>query len=65
MSAEITPGAMEAFLKELTELSAKYRLTIGGCGCCSSPWVEAMLPKEEGGKYILTKYDKSLEWVKP
>ena len=27
------------FLKELTELSIKHNLVIGGCGCCGSPWI--------------------------
>ena len=30
---------MEEFLKELSELSTKYDLYIGGCGCCGSPWI--------------------------
>lgn len=29
----------EAFLNELNELSKKYGLFIGGCGCCGSPFV--------------------------
>ncbi len=30
---------LEEFLKELAELTQKYELEIGGCGCCHSPWV--------------------------
>lgn len=30
---------LEAFLAELTELSRKHGIVIGGCGCCGSPWV--------------------------
>lgn len=29
----------EKFLKELTSLSEKYGVYIGGCGCCGSPYV--------------------------
>jgi len=30
----------EEFLKELTKLSLKYGITIGGCGCCGSPYLK-------------------------
>ena len=30
---------LEEFLKELSELTKKYELKIGGCGCCGSPWI--------------------------
>lgn len=28
------------FLNELSELTIKYGIAIGGCGCCDSPWLE-------------------------
>lgn len=31
---------LKEFLDELSELTQKYGLEIGGCGCCGSPWVE-------------------------
>lgn len=31
---------LELFLKELAELTKKYGLKIGGCGCCGSPWIQ-------------------------
>ena len=27
------------FLTELTKLTDKYGIEIGGCGCCGSPWI--------------------------
>ena len=30
---------IEQFLEELAELSEKYNLAIGGCGCCGSPYI--------------------------
>ena len=37
---------LEAFLKELAELTNKYGLSIGGCGCCGSPWIEDINTRE-------------------
>ena len=30
------------FLKELSELTLKYNIKIGGCGCCGSPYLESV-----------------------
>lgn len=30
---------MEKFLEELAELSKKYKIGIGGCGCCGTPFL--------------------------
>ena len=30
---------LNGFLDELTELSKKYQIVIGGCGCCSSQYL--------------------------
>ena len=50
-AAEAAAEAQKAaFLLELTELSRKYQLTIGGCGCCGSPFLEKLT---EPGKYVV------------
>ena len=46
----------ELFLKELGELSKKYGLYIGGCGCCGSPFV---IRVHEGVKEVVAE---NLEW---
>lgn len=50
----------QQFISELTSLSQKYGLTIGGCGCCGSPWVAEMEPSEKNGSYSLDGHD--LRW---
>lgn len=30
---------IEGFLEKLSELSLSYGITIGGCGCCGSPYL--------------------------
>lgn len=44
-----------AFLRELTDLSTKYNLVIGGCGCCGSPWIMELEHDDHGKAYTYTK----------
>ena len=30
---------LKAFVKELTDLTLKHRVIVGGCGCCDSPYL--------------------------
>ena len=40
----------QEFLKALSFLTRRYKLQIGGCGCCGSPWLYDD-PKITGGHY--------------
>lgn len=46
---------IEKFLKELSCLSKKYDLVIGGCGCCGSPYVDDRVTHENVMEYL--KFD--------
>jgi len=48
---ELTKEQVEKFLEELTELSKKHGVTIWGCGCCGSPWLEKLVPEEADYQY--------------
>lgn len=45
----------EKFIAELTKLTKKYGIAIGGCGCCGSPWVTPTNIKD--GHYEHSGYD--------
>jgi len=51
---------MENFLNELSKLSEKHDMYIGGCGCCGSPYImDGDMPHP--GKYV---YEEGwgIEW---
>lgn len=45
--AGVNAERLRSFLQELTALSDKYEIYIGGCGCCGSPWINDI----PAGKY--------------
>lgn len=51
---------LEKFLEELTALSLKYEIFIGGCGCCGSPFltdIKTYFDEEAEGLYSVgTRY---------
>lgn len=49
---------IESFLEELKNLSLKYEIVIGGCGCCGSPY----LANIDGETEINGKQQDELTW---
>lgn len=39
---------LKFFLLELSELTNKYEIAIGGCGCCGSPYIIDFKKEYEG-----------------
>lgn len=37
---------VENFSKELSDLTKKYGIAIGGCGCCGSPYLDDLNVKD-------------------
>lgn len=53
----------QQFIKELTALTKKHKVSIGGCGCCGSPYLDdadGACQPEAGYVYV-----KELRWVHP
>ena len=52
---------VEHFLKELSELSNKYKIEIYGCGCCGSPNLN-LEGFVDGGCYTVNSDNSWLEY---
>jgi hypothetical protein len=52
----------DAFLQELSELSRRYGITIGGCGCCGSPMLYFEEASPLQGEYDVDEYNSNLGW---
>lgn len=62
----IPAHAQDDFLRELSALSRKHNIAIGGCGCCSSPWIEPLANLDPDGHYVLNKgYVGELRYILP
>lgn len=56
----------QAFLSELSELTKRHKITIGGCGCCGSPFLTAHSEIKSKGRYILNaSYAGEVVFVEP
>lgn len=49
--SELLKKHMDSFLKDLTKLTKKHGIAIGGCGCCESPF---LCYEKRKGQYIMT-----------
>lgn len=63
----MTKEQMDAFVAELSALSEKHGITIGGCGCCNSPFLSDIEAAEKGGGYRISDEHRvsQLEWEGP
>lgn len=52
----------QAFLNELTALTRKHGIAIGGCGCCGSPWLAALPVADLVGEYEIRGSGEQLAW---
>lgn len=61
---KVNERAVKAFLKDLTKLSLKHGITIGGCGCCGSPWLMGH-EKKLDGSYRVDGDNEALSFYGP
>jgi hypothetical protein len=61
--ADLDKAAIGQFLVELAQLTAKYRIKIGGCGCSGSPWLAPT--KMPGCGHYETEGEDYLSYVEP
>ena len=64
MSSRLNTKQKERFLIELTELTRKHGIVIGGCGCCGSPWLDDVIDvSDERSGYCCDSNGDYLMWM--
>ena len=53
---------VEAFMKDLEQLTKKHGIVIDACGCCGSPWVEDMETHEMLASHLYYEEDGTFDY---
>jgi len=53
------------FLLELRELTMKHGISIGGCGCCGSPYLDTDVDVSDSRAGYVYGNGSELEWLAP
>ena len=64
MSGRTGPD-IDAFLRDLTEISRRHGLAIHGCGCCGSPRIVALPAEEAVGGYTCEPFEPGPDELVP
>jgi hypothetical protein len=59
----VSDFSWDKFLSELTDLTLKYGVSIGGCGCCGSPWLDASADTDSTSGYFRSAGGDRITWV--
>jgi len=60
---EVSEARVLSFLLELSDLTARHKIVIGGCGCCGSPSLYE-LREEDLGPYAVKANLDDLEYMR-
>lgn len=57
--------AIREFLLALTELTRKYGISVGGCGCCGSPWLDVDADVRDSRSGYCHTDGNEVRWIAP
>lgn len=58
---QLDADQVKNFVRELSKISRKHKIKIGGCGCCGSPFLSPM-EKDDGRYEVDSKAFDELKW---